>query len=173
MRLYIELSLLLSVSVVSCAPPGAGAPAAMPDASVALQSTTSGDIQHFTSVYLDSVAMRLAGESSPAQLLGDRGGYSYLLIRRTSPGEVEVHTAWDDVFVVRAGSATLLTGSTAEGGRDTAPGERRGGQIAKPQRRALRTGDVVVIPAGLAHQVLPDAGEPVTYLVVKTLARAR
>ena len=173
MRLNIELPLLLSVALVGCAPIGASAPAAMPAASEARQSASTGDIQLFTSAYLDSAAMRLAQASPPARILGDRGGYSYLLIHRTSPGEVEVHASWDDVFVVRAGGATLLTGSTTEGGRDTAPGERRGGHIPKPQRRALRAGDVVEIPAGLAHQVVPDAGEHVTYLVVKAMARAR
>lgn len=171
-RLNIELTLLLSVAIVSCAPTGARTPATM-SAGVALRSTTSADVQQFTSVYLDSVAMRSAEASPSIQILGDRGGYSYLLAHRTSSGEVEVHAEWDDVFIVRAGSATLLTGATTEGGRETAPGERRGGHIPKPQRRTLRAGDVAAIPAGFAHQMMPEAGGSVTYLVLKALARAR
>ncbi len=160
---------LLLLVILSCLPTGSRSPGE----SASLQPTQPAQIQHFTSAHLDSVATRPAEAARPAQLLGDRGGYSYLFIRRVSPGEVEVHTAWDDVFVVRTGSGTLLTGSTAEGGRDTGPGERRGGHIPEPRSRALRSGDLVVIPAGLAHQVVPDGDEALTYLVVKASARAR
>ena len=169
MNLRTELQALPLVVILSCAPTGPRSPAKGP----ALQPTPAEQIQHFTSAHLDSVAMRSVAAARPAQLLGDQGGYSYLLIHRLSAGEVEVHTAWDDVFVVRAGSGTLVTGSTAEGGRDTGPGERRGGHIPAPRSRALRSGDMVVIPAGLAHQVLPDSGGTLTYLVVKASARAR
>ena len=103
--------------------------------------------------------MRPAEAGRPAQLLGDRGGYAYLLIRRVSAGEVEVHSAWDDVFVVRTGSGTLLTGPTGEGGRETGPRERRGGHIPEPRRRALGPGDVVVIPAGLPTKWYPMPAE--------------
>jgi len=169
MSLRTALPPLLLLVILSCAPTGARSPADRGS----LQPTTPEQIQHFTSAHLDSVAMRPAEAARPSQLLGDRGGYSYLLIRRVSAGEVEVHTAWDDVFVVRTGSGTLLTGSTAEGSRNTSPGERRGGHIPEPRSRTLRSGDMVVIPAGLAHQVVPDAGGALTYLVVKASARAR
>ena len=160
---------LLVLVFVSCAPPGSAPPAER----ASRQPTPAEQIQHFTAANLDSIAMRLADAARLAQVLGDRGGYSYLLVRRVSAGEVEVHAAWDDVFVVRTGSGTLLTGPTAEGGRDTGPGERRGGHIPAPQSRALRSGDVVLIPAGFAHQVLPDSGGPLTYLAVKASARSR
>lgn len=159
----------LLVAITSCSPIGSRPPGA----SDVRQSATLADIHHMTSDHLDSLTLLPLDASRPAQLLGDRGAYSYLLIRRASAGEVEVHAAWDDVFVVRTGSAALLTGWIAEGGRDTGPGERRGGHIPQPQRRALRPGDVVVIPAGLAHQVIPEAAEAVSYLVVKVPARAR
>lgn len=169
MSLRTALPALPLLAILSCAPTGPRSPAARGS----LQPTHFEQIQHFTSAHLDSVAMRSAAAVRPAQLLGDQGGYSYLLIHRVSAGEVEVHRAWDDVLVVRTGRGTLLTGSTAEGGRDTGPGERRGGHIPAPRSRALRSGDMVVIPAGIAHQVLPDAGTALTYLVVKASAGGR
>jgi uncharacterized RmlC-like cupin family protein len=91
-----------------------------------------------------------------------------LIVRRDRMGQVEVHDLLNDVVVVRAGAATLLTGGRAEGALATAPGEWRGGTIVGGERRALAPGDVAWIPAGVPHQLVVPPGGSFTYVVVKT-----
>lgn len=102
--------------------------------------------------------------------LGNRGGYSYVLLRRDESGEVEVHDAWDDVIVVQEGAATLVHSGTASGGRVTAPGELRGGEITGGTAQPLAAGDLVIVPAGVPHQIQIAPGQSITYLVVKAQA---
>jgi hypothetical protein len=71
------------------------------------------------------------------------------------------------VILVREGTATLLHGGSVEGGRETEPGERRGGRIGGETPQVLAPGDVALVPAGTPHQVLVPPGRAVTYLVVK------
>lgn len=91
-----------------------------------------------------------------------------VIVRRDRPGEVEVHALLNDVMVAQAGAATLIVGGRAEGGRDTAPNERRGGTIAGGRSYALHPGDVAWIPAGTPHQLVVPRGGSFTYVVVKT-----
>jgi hypothetical protein len=91
-----------------------------------------------------------------------------LIVRRDRPGQVEVHTALNDVVVAQAGTATLLSGGHAEGAGETAVGEWRGGTIVGGERRSLGPGDVAWIPAGVPHQLIVEPGGSFTYVVVKT-----
>lgn len=93
-------------------------------------------------------------------------GGTVLNIRREVDGEVELHDRMNDVIVMREGKARVFIGGTLAGGRVTAPGERRGGELSGAQTYALAVGDVLWIPAGLPHQVRLDGG-PVSYLAVK------
>ena len=125
--------------------------------------------QHVTATTIrDSVsgAAKAAG-GVVAKVLGDRGSYTYMAIRRDRTGEAEVHAAWDDVIVVQEGAATLLAGGRVSGDRETGPGERRGGQIAGGAARALAAGDLAIVPAGVPHQFRVEPGGSITYLVVK------
>ena len=91
-----------------------------------------------------------------------------VIVRRDGPGEVEIHALLNDVLIAQSGAATLIVGGRAEGGRETAPNERRGGTILGGERHALHPGDVAWIPAGLPHQLLVPRGGSFTYVVVKT-----
>ena len=94
-------------------------------------------------------------------------GVTVLVARRDKTGEVEVHARMADQFVVQAGKATVIVGGTVSGGRDSAPGERRGGEISGGARYALSPGDTLWIPEGLPHQVVIPAGGDFTYIVAK------
>ena len=124
--------------------------------------------------YLSATEIRDAVSSAardPARMaakpLGDRGSYTYIAIRRDQTGEAEVHAVWDDVIVVQQGVGTLLYGGRVAGDRETGPGERRGGQIAGGTTRTLAAGDLVVVPAGMPHQLRVEPGGSITYLGVK------
>jgi mannose-6-phosphate isomerase-like protein (cupin superfamily) len=89
-----------------------------------------------------------------------------MLGRRESDGVPELHEGFTDIFVVQRGTATLRYGGTVAGNKVTTPGEWRGGTIEKGTDTVLHPGDVVVIPAGIPHQVLPAAPDFI-YLTFK------
>lgn len=91
-------------------------------------------------------------------------------MRRRTPGAVEVHRDWVDVTYVRAGSARLETGTTVRGDWKTGRGEWRGGRILHPRVHIMRAGDMVVIPAGLAHRFVPRKGKAFEYITIKVPA---
>lgn len=107
-----------------------------------------------------------AGASRTAQL-GRGPGLTYALTQRDSSGTVERHDAWTDLFVVQRGSATLVSGGHVVGAREASPGEWRGGTVTGATPVVLHAGDIAIIPAGTAHQMLVAPGERVTYLAYK------
>jgi mannose-6-phosphate isomerase-like protein (cupin superfamily) len=98
-------------------------------------------------------------------------GAQVLIARRDRTGEVEVHARLADQFIVQAGSAVVVVGGRVEGGRETAPGERRGGEIVGGTRYPVSPGDALWIPAGQPHQVVLPAGASFTYIVAKYEAK--
>jgi uncharacterized RmlC-like cupin family protein len=99
--------------------------------------------------------------------IGRFEGLANALNRRDSSGIHERHLNFTDIFVVQRGSARLLYGGTVEGERETTPGELRGGTIRNGSQADLRPGVVVVIPAGIPHQMLLNPGESLVYLSFK------
>lgn len=115
------------------------------------------------------VADPAEGELPPTlgRLLANRGHYTLIVLRRTATTEVESHDEWDDVMLVRSGAGTVLWGGQLRDARTVAPGEYRGGEIAGGRGRRLVAGDVLVLPAGVPHQVVLEPGEELTYLLIK------
>jgi mannose-6-phosphate isomerase-like protein (cupin superfamily) len=62
-----------------------------------------------------------------------------------------------------------VTGGTVKEGKTTAAGEIRGKAIEGGETRRIGKGDVLVIPAGVAHQFTQVDG-PLLYYVVKSTA---
>ncbi len=91
-----------------------------------------------------------------------------LMIRRDKPGEVEVHTEQNDVIVIESGQATVTMGGTVLGNREIRPTEWRGGVATGGKSYRVARGDLILIPAGIPHQVLVSKGQAVTYLAIKT-----
>jgi mannose-6-phosphate isomerase-like protein (cupin superfamily) len=99
-------------------------------------------------------------------------GFRVLSNQRNGPGEVEVHAKVNDVFVIEEGKAIMILGGHVDGGRETAPNEMRGGTIIGGQTRKLAPGDVLWVPAGQPHKIIPEAGRNFRYEVIKVEARA-
>jgi mannose-6-phosphate isomerase-like protein (cupin superfamily) len=89
-----------------------------------------------------------------------------IAVHREKSGEVEVHDTQEDIFVAQEGRSTVVVG-TAAGMRSSGAGEWRGGTIKEERRFDLAPGDVLWIPAGLAHQMLLPAGGSFNYLAIK------
>jgi mannose-6-phosphate isomerase-like protein (cupin superfamily) len=86
------------------------------------------------------------------------GAATVVMVRRDRTGEVELHMGQNDVFVAHDGHAVVIIGDKVTGNREVSPGEWRGGTLSGAQRHPMAAGDVLWIPAGLPHQVVPAAG---------------
>jgi mannose-6-phosphate isomerase-like protein (cupin superfamily) len=86
--------------------------------------------------------------------------------RRVMPGQVEIHASDTDIFYVTEGSATIVTGGKAVDPKTTAVGEVRADKLDGGVPRHLTKGDIIVIPAGVAHQFTEVTGT-FLYLVIK------
>ena len=109
-----------------------------------------------------------AGKSAPVA-----HGPNYNVVvwhRDSSSAELERHDKWSDIVIVKSGSATMLTGGTMEGPRETSPGEWRGGTSRGATRQTIGPGDIVTTPAGTPHQMLLAPGERITYITIKVAA---
>jgi glc operon protein GlcG len=86
--------------------------------------------------------------------------------RRTEAGQAEVHTRDTDIIYVLEGSVTFVTGGTVIDPKTIGPDEIRGARIEGGSARALNTGDVMVVPAGVPHW-FSQVDETFLYYVVK------
>ena len=121
--------------------------------------------------------------------------YSMSFIRLSEPDTPHAHGAWSEVFVVREGSGVLETGGTITGvtsgdsathrsmfvdtqgnplprtpppatPRKATPGDLAGTSIDGGKKQAVKAGDVILVPAGVAHRWL-EVEQPVVYLDIK------
>jgi glc operon protein GlcG len=89
--------------------------------------------------------------------------------RRDGPGEAEVHLGETDIFYVREGSATFVTGGRVVEPRNVSSTEVRGRAIEGGEERRLEAGDVITIPNGVPHW-FKSVDAPFTYYVVKSVS---
>jgi mannose-6-phosphate isomerase-like protein (cupin superfamily) len=87
---------------------------------------------------------------------------------REGPGQVEVHDTETDIFYIVEGTATIVTGGTMVGGKQTAPGQHRGTDVQGGETRNLQKGDVMVIPAGIPHW-FKAVSPTINYFTVKVI----
>ena len=98
---------------------------------------------------------------------GDEGrNYMVHASHRDGAGMAEVHELDADIIYVLEGTATLVTGGTAENLKQTAPNELRGSGIRGGETRRLAKGDVLIVPKGTPHW-FQDVKAPFNYYVVK------
>ncbi|HLH04689.1 MAG TPA: hypothetical protein VKX25_18120 [Bryobacteraceae bacterium] len=112
-------------------------------------------------------ALQPKGPVSAVKDLERYRGHYFLLAKRVETGSSELHEHDADVFVMESGDCQIVTGGKIIGGRSTGPGEIRGRSIEGGTKHELRAGDVIHIPAGVAHQMLVKKGTPIVYFVVK------
>lgn len=106
-----------------------------------------------------------------SQMLGDFGNHNARMTFRDNDGEVEVHENWTDVMVVESGEATLMIGGMPVNPRSTGPGEWRAATATGAEKQLIGPGDILHIPAGVAHQFLVAQGKKITYFALKVSAK--
>jgi mannose-6-phosphate isomerase-like protein (cupin superfamily) len=101
---------------------------------------------------------------------GDASRYQFIVLSRRVAAPAELHESWADVVFVRSGNAVLRTGHALSERRPRSAGEWLG-SIARGTDREVGPGDVVVIPAGIAHHWRPTGQGSFTYLIMKVNVR--
>lgn len=96
------------------------------------------------------------------------GDYAVQMLKRTGAGQVEVHTKETDIFYVVDGEATIVTGGTMVGGKETQPNQLRGTSIDGGETYHLKKGDSITIPAGVPHW-FKDVPQSIQYFTVKSI----
>ena len=107
------------------------------------------------------------GNGSASEVIREYPQHTVMLCFCGRTGEAEMQRNSAQLIHVLAGSATLVTGGTLTGSRQVEPGETRGVSIEGGMRQELRAGEVVHVPAGIAHQMLVTGDRSITWLTVK------
>ena len=103
-----------------------------------------------------------------ATFMNDHENYYVEFVKRLDHGNsVELHPHWIDQITIIAGTGTLTYGGTVQGGTTAPNGELRGGAQVGAKTQALKPGDFVLIPAGMAHKFDASPGKTLTYVVAK------
>ena len=123
----------------------------------------SADLKAFSK----TLAPKINQTHVASQVLNNFGNYSFMVAHRDGVGEAEYHATQADVFFVQSGEGTLTYGGTLVDGKTTAPNEMRAPSINGGTDKKIAAGDVVTIPAKVAHQLKVDSGRQITYFVVK------
>ena len=114
-----------------------------------------------------TLAPKINDKKLASQSLASYGNYTFNVAHREASGEAEYHATQADVFFVQSGEATLVVGGELVDGKTTTPNEMRAPSIKGGTDKKLAAGDVVTIPAKVAHQLKLDAGKQFTYFYVK------
>ena len=117
--------------------------------------------------YAQKLAPKMNEKKVASETLARFGNHLTMIAHREGDGEAELHELQADVFVVQSGEATLVLGGEVVDAKTTAANEVRGPSIKDGQRHTVAAGDIVHIPAKVAHQLLIPAGTKFTYFVVK------
>ena len=114
-----------------------------------------------------SLAPKISDKKVANQTIGAFGNYSFMVAHREGTGEAEYHATQADIFVVQTGSASIIIGGELVDGKTTAPNEMRAASIKGGEEKKLAAGDILTIPAKMAHQVKMENSKEFTYFVVK------
>jgi mannose-6-phosphate isomerase-like protein (cupin superfamily) len=100
------------------------------------------------------------------QIVNDHG--LIVLAQRRGAGEVEVHAKTNHVFIIVEGEATLVTGGTLVGARQTAPDQTRAPSVQGGEAHHLTKGDVITIPAKTPHWFKEVPTQTIAYYAINT-----
>lgn len=128
---------------------------------------TSHSVQILSTAQLAAISDSMPAGPASSHQIASFEGLSNMMSRRDTSGVPERHEGFADIFVVQRGHARLRYGGTADGEHAASPGEWRGGTIRNGTEAEIKPGDIVVIPAGIPHQLFLTPGESFYYFVFK------
>lgn len=116
---------------------------------------------------ITALTQKAQASGSAGATLADYGSHKIQISVRTTSGGAEIHAHWDDVMLVKQGTATLITGGTVVDPKEEANGETHGASIAGGTTRTLQAGDMVTVNAGVPHLLIVPAGTVYVAFVIK------
>lgn len=141
MRRYLPTLIAAGLALPALAQPAPTQPAPLPAA---------------TAAEITALSERAAREIKPGQPLValpilSFGTYRAVLEYRQAGAPPAIHKTQAEIFHVVAGAGQLVTGGTLDGARDVDAANQSGTAIAGGSSRRVAAGDMLVIPAGVAH----------------------
>ncbi len=137
------------------------------------QSTPPAQVRVWKSGDIDKrgaeLAKKLDAQKVASEVIAREGNRTFMVAHREGSGLAEVHDKEADIMVISRGEVTMVYGGTIVDGKTTAPGETRGPSITGGTEVKLGPGDVLHIPAKVAHQMKLAPGAQVTYFVTKVV----
>ena len=115
------------------------------------------------------LAKKLDAQKVASEVIATDGNRTFMVAHREGSGLAELHDKQADIMVISRGEVTMVYGGTIVDGKTTAPGETRGPSIKGGTEVKLGPGDVLHIPAKVAHQMKLASGAQVTYFVTKVI----
>ena len=115
-----------------------------------------------------ALAKKLDAQKVASEVIATEGNRTFMVAHREGSGLAEVHDKQADIMVISKGEVTMVYGGTVVDGKTTA-GETRGPSIKGGTEVKLGPGDILHIPAKVAHQMKLAAGTQVTYFVAKVV----
>ena len=116
---------------------------------------------------LTQLAPKAVEKGSSGSVLASTGNLALKTSVRTTSGGAEIHAKYDDLMIVEQGSATLITGGTIANAKTNDDGETTGPSIDGGVSREIKPGDVIIVPAGVPHQLIVPPGVTYASLVAK------
>ena len=115
------------------------------------------------------LAKKLDAQKVASEVIATEGNRTFMIAHREGSGLAEWHEKQADVMFISSGRVTMVYGGTVVDAKTTAPGEMRGPSIKGGTEARLGPGDVLHIPAKVAHQMILAPGTKVTYFVTKVV----
>jgi mannose-6-phosphate isomerase-like protein (cupin superfamily) len=119
----------------------------------------------FSLAELESTFKEMDAKKLATMRLIEGGRYNVNIRRLVGAESALIHPNTADVWVVREGSGTLVTGGTLVDPKTTSSGDLSGSGIQGGVERVLHVGDVVFIPAGVPHGV--KESKSITWLNIR------
>jgi mannose-6-phosphate isomerase-like protein (cupin superfamily) len=138
-----------------------------------LQGSAPGAVHVWKASDIHAKGQTLAGKLDAnkvaSEVIATEGNRQFMVAHREGSGLAEVHDTQADIMFISEGEVTMVTGGSVVEGKTTAPGETRGSGIKGGTEVKLGPGDVLHIPAKVAHQMKLAPGAKVTYFVAKVI----
>lgn len=116
-----------------------------------------------------ALGQKLDAQKAAGDTIATEGNRTFMVAHREGSGLAESHEKQADIIVISSGEVTLVYGGTIVDAKTTQPGEVRGPSIKGGTEVRLGAGDVLHIPAKVAHQMILAPGAQVTYFVAKVV----
>jgi len=138
-----------------------------------LAQTPAPQVRIWKSADIDTrgaaLGKKLDAQKVASEVVATEGNRTFMVAHREGSGLAELHDTQADVMVISRGEVTMVYGGTVVEGKTTAPGETRGPSIKGGTEIKLGPGDILHIPAKVAHQMKLAPGAKVTYFVTKVV----